>query len=84
MTDNDIINKVFLKPEYDTRTFESRLLFIKDLFEHTFDKSIIMGRSIQYKLGKNLAVNEEAIANSYDELAEADPLVLLNKIKEIR
>ena len=60
------------------------MLFIKDLFEHTFDKSIIMGRSIQYKLGKNFAVNEEAIANSYDELAEADPLVLLNKIKEIR
>ncbi len=84
MTDNDIINKVFLKPEYDTRTFESRLLFIKDLFEHTFDKSIIMGRSIQYKLGKNLAVNEEAITNSYDELAEADPLTVLNKIKGIR
>lgn len=84
MTDNDIINKVFLKPEYDTRTFESRLLFIKDLFEHTFDKSIIMGRSIQYKLGKNLAVNEEAIADSYDELMEADPLAVLNKIKGIR
>ena len=84
MTDNDIINKVFLKPEYDTRTFESRLLFIKDLFEHTFDRSIIMGRSIQYKLSKNLAVNEEAIANSYDELIEADPLAVLNKIKGIR
>ncbi len=84
MTDNDIINKVFLKPEYDTRTFESRLLFIKDLFEHTFDRSIIMGRSIQYKLGKNLAVNEEAIADSYDELMEADPLAVLNKIKGIR
>lgn len=84
MTDNDIINKVFLKPEYDTRTFESRLLFIKDLFEHTFDRSIIMGRSIQYKLSKNLAVNEEAIADSYDELMEADPLAVLNKIKGIR
>ena len=50
MTDNDLINKVFLKPDYDTRTFESRLLFIKDLFENTFDKTTIMGRCIQYKL----------------------------------
>lgn len=84
MTDNEIINKVFLKPDYDTRTFETRLLFIKELFEHTFDKSIIMGRSIQYKLNGNLARSEEQINNSYEELANANPLEILTKIKKIR
>ena len=84
MTDNEIINKIFLKPNYDTRTFETRLLFIKELFEHTFDKSIIMGRSIQYKLNNNLTSSEEQINTSYEELANANPLELLNKIKKIR
>lgn len=84
MTDNEIINKIFLKPNYDTRTFETRLLFIKELFEHTFDKSIIMGRSIQYKLNNNLTSSEEQINTSYDELANANPLEVLNKIKKIR
>lgn len=84
MTDNDIINKVFLKPDYDTRTFETRLLFIKELFEHTFDKSIIMGRSVQYKLNGNLTRSEEIIQDSYEKLANADPLAVLNQIKKIR
>lgn len=84
MTDNELINKIFLKPNYDTRTFETRLLFIKELFEHTFDKSIIMGRSIQYKLNNNLTSSEEQINTSYDELANANPLEVLNKIKKIR
>ena len=84
MTDNDIINKVFLKPDYDTRTFETRLLFIKELFEHTFDKSIIMVRSVQYKLNGNLARSEEIIQDSYEKLANANPLTVLNQIKKIR
>ena len=84
MTDNDIINKVFLKPDYDTRTFETRLLFIKELFEHTFDKSIIMGRSVQYKLNGNLARSEEIIQDSYERLANENPLTVLTKINKIR
>ena len=84
MTDNDIINKVFLKPDYNTRTFETRLLFIKELFEHTFDKSIIMGRSVQYKLNGNLARSEEIIQDSYERLANENPLTVLTKINKIR
>lgn len=81
MTDNDLINKVFLKPDYDTRTFESRLLFIKDLFEHTFDNSIIMGRCIQYKLNESYNTSEKERADSIKAIKQADPIEVLNKIK---
>ena len=61
MNDNDIIHKVFIKPSYDTRTFETRLLFIKELFEHTFDPVDIMGRCILYKLDTEGMVDEQSL-----------------------
>lgn len=81
MTDNDLINKVFLKPDYDTRTFESRLLFIKDLFENTFDKTTIMGRCIQYKLKGSFERSEKEREESVKAIKDADPIEVLNKMK---
>ena len=84
MTDNDIINKIFIQPDYDTRTFESRLLFMKDLFEHTFDKSLIMGRCIQYKLRINYDHATKEIEISQQELSKEDPLTVLRYLRNKR
>jgi len=81
MTDNEIIYKVFLKPDYDTRTFETRLLFIKEIFSNTFDKSDIMGRCILYKLNKSLESYEKQLDQSTNILNDKDPLAVLKGIK---
>ena len=81
MTDNEIIYKVFLKPDYDTRTFETRLLFIKEIFSNTFDRSDIMGRCILYKLNKSLESYEKQLDQSTNILNDKDPLAVLKGIK---
>ena len=83
MNDNDIIYKGFLKPDYDTRTFETRLLFIKEIFSNTFNQTDIMGRCILYKLNKSLETYEKQLDKSVDILNEKDPLVILRGLKNI-
>lgn len=84
MNDNDIIHKVFVKPNYDTRTFESRLLFIKDLFEHTFDKVDIIGRCILHKLDVTYETAEDEVSTSMDALVNKNPVTVLKHINSLK
>ena len=81
MNDNEIIYKVFIKPDYDTRTFETRLLFIKEIFSNTFDKSDIMGRCILYKLNKSLEDYKKQVDKSANILNDKDPIAVLKGLK---
>lgn len=84
MNDNDIIHKVFIKPSYDTRTFETRLLFIKELFEHTFDPVDIMGRCILYKLDTTYANAEDEVNTSVDALVNKNPVTVLKHLNNLK
>lgn len=84
MNDNeDIIHKVFLKPSYDTRTFETRLLFIKNLFDHTFSRSDIMGRCILYKLESTYETYKKEVDKSSEKLIDSNPVTILNKLSKL-
>lgn len=84
MNDNqDTIFKVFLKPAYDTRTFESRLLFLKDIFENTFSKSEIMGRCILYKLNGTYDTYQENINRSAEKIVNNNPLTMLTRLNKL-
>lgn len=79
----DIIYKVFVKPAYDTRTFESRLLFLKDIFENTFSKTEIMGRCILYKLNGTYDTYQENVDKSVDTIVNSNPLTMLAKLSKL-
>lgn len=84
MSDNqDIIYKVFVKPAYDTRTFESRLLFLKNIFENTFSRSEIMGRCILYKLNGTYDTYQENVNKSVDNIVNSNPLTMLTKLSKL-
>lgn len=84
MNDNDVIHRVFIKPNYDTRTFETRLLFIKDLFEHTFDQVDIMGRCILYKLNGTYETAEDEVNSSVEALVNKNPVTVLKHLKNLK
>lgn len=79
--DRDIIHEVFIKPSYDTRTFETRLLFIRTLFDETFDKEDIMGRCILHKLTETTKNYERELTQSINRLMDRDPLVVIKYLK---
>lgn len=81
---DDIIYKIFLKPNYDTRTFETRLLFIKELFEHTFSRTDIMGRCVLHKLKRSLETYQEEVNKSSQNLKENNnPVTILSRLSKL-
>lgn len=64
----------------EERTFETRLLFIKDLFENTFPPEEIMAKCINYKLGISFDQYEENLNTSTRELSGLNPMTLIKKI----
>ena len=64
----------------DNRTFETRLLFIKNLFSDLFPRDKIMTSCIQFKLDTSYKEYLKEIHKSYYELLEKDPIKVLNKI----
>ena len=64
----------------EDRTFETRLLFIKELFTNTFSKDTIMTSCIQHKLKNSFNEYLKDIHRSYNRLAEKDPMAVLKRI----
>jgi len=69
----------------EDRSFKSRLLFIKDIFEHKYTTLDILASSIQYKLGISLDQYREDLHVSALCLQYSDALRVLNKAnKELK
>lgn len=67
-------------PEED-KTFETRLLFIRELFTNTYERHQIMASCINYKLGKSYEMYLKDIHRSLWNLNGKDPMAILKKIK---
>ena len=63
----------------DQRSFESRLLFIRDLFENKYPALDILASSIQYKLGISLDQYREDLHMSALCLQYSNAMRVLNK-----
>jgi hypothetical protein len=62
------------------RTFETRLLFIKELFTNKYKPYQIMAHCIQHKLDKSYEAYIKEIHKSMWLLNNKDPLAVLKKI----
>lgn len=65
----------------ELRTFETRLLFIKELFENKFDNIDIMAHSIAHKLDWSYLQYSEILRRCTYQLTGEDPLEVLKKLK---
>lgn len=63
------------------KTFETRLLFIRELFTNTYERHQIMASCINYKLGKSYEMYLKDIHRSLWNLNGKDPMAILKKIK---
>ena len=70
------------RPPEETRTFESRLKFINEIFTNRFERYQIMASCIKYKLNKSYQQYLKEIDRSLDNLAGRDPIAILRKIED--
>ena len=61
------------------RTFETRLLFIKELFLHKYSEEEILKGSIVHKLKKSYEQYLDEVNRSVSMLRSQDPLKVLNR-----
>lgn len=64
----------------EQRTFETRLLFINEIFSDLHSRSEIMAKCINYKLGKNLEQYMEDLRIGALEISHINPLTVINRI----
>ena len=67
-------------PEEASRTFESRLLFISEIFSNTYSQNQIMASCINYKLDKSFEAYIKDIHKSLWKLSGKDPMAVLRRI----
>lgn len=65
----------------ELRTFETRLLFIKELFDHLFPQVDIMAHCVVHKLDRSYLLYKEELRQSELNLTGKDPLSVLKKLK---
>lgn len=68
------------RPPEESRTFETRVKFIDEIFSNRFTQSQIMASCIQYKLDKSFEVYIKDIHKSLWRLSGKDPMSILRKI----
>ena len=68
------------RPPEETRTFETRVKFIDEIFSDTFTADQIMASCIQYKLHKSFEVYIKDIHKSLWKLSGKDPMAVLRRI----
>ena len=66
----------------EERTFETRLLFIKDIFENKYPNEIIMANCINYKLNMSYDSYLQQINRSISALKFEDPIKVLRRIDD--
>jgi len=64
----------------EERTFETRLIFIHDIFANRYPRSQIMAHCIQHKLDKSYEAYVKEIHKSLWQLYGKDPMAVLKKI----
>jgi len=64
----------------ELRTFETRLLFIHDIFANKHTANQIMARCIQHKLDKSFEAYVKEVHQSLWTLYGKDPIMLLKKL----
>lgn len=64
----------------DERTFETRVLFIRDIFTNKYKPIEIMAHCIQYKLDKSYEVYLTDVLQSVWNLNGQDPMKILKRI----
>jgi hypothetical protein len=68
------------RPAEESRTFETRLKFINELFSETFTADQIMASCINYKLSKSFEAYIKDIHKSLWKLRNSDPMAILKRI----
>lgn len=68
------------RPPEESRTFESRVTFIRDLFENLYSRDQVMASCINYKLDTAYAEYVKDIHKSLWFLYGRNPLTILRKI----
>jgi hypothetical protein len=68
------------KFDINSRTFETRVKFIDEIFSNTYSRDQIMASCIQYKLDSSFENYIKDIHKSLWKLADKDPLAVLKKI----
>lgn len=68
------------KFDRNSRTFETRLTFIRDIFSNKYEPIEIMAHCIKYKLDKSYEVYLKDILKSVWNLNGKDPIKILKRI----
>ena len=68
------------KFDRDSRTFETRVTFIRDIFENKYEPIEILAHSIKYKLDKSYEIYLTDVLNSVWNLNGQDPIKVLKRI----
>jgi hypothetical protein len=68
------------KFDRDSRTFETRVTFIRDIFSNKHTPIEIMAHSIQYKLDKSFEMYLTDVLKSVWNLNGQDPMKILKRI----
>lgn len=69
-----------VKFDKDSRTFETRVKFIDEIFSNTYTRDQIMASCIQHKLDKSFEAYIKDIHKSLWQLSGKDPMAILRKI----
>ena len=68
------------KFDKNSRTFETRVKFIDEIFSETYSRDQIMASCIQHKLNKSFEAYIKDIHKSLWRLSGKDPMAVLRKI----
>ena len=68
------------KFDRNSRTFETRVSFIHDIFSHKYKPIEIMAHCIKYKLDKSYEVYLKDILKSIWNLEGQDPMKILKRV----
>ena len=68
------------RPDEASRTFETRVKFIDEIFSNTYTRDQIMASCITYKLNKSFETYIKDIHKSLWKLSGKDPMAVLRRI----
>jgi hypothetical protein len=68
------------RPPEESRTFETRVKFINELFSETYSQDQIMASCINHKLNKSFEAYIKDIHKSLWKLRNSDPMAILKRI----
>lgn len=69
-----------IRPLEESRTFETRVKFIDEIFSNLYTRDQIMASCITYKLDKSFEAYIKDIHKSLWKLSGKDPIAILRKI----